>query len=139
MTGRRGSYSGKNGPPLFFPCSQPTRQKKKIICFATLDTSVGSKPAHIKKNYINMTEPEAEPSIEDVDDILYLARVNEAAELQCLLVEVCEKMKLSRAQLLAKAVEPESQNCALHYAAANGHTGNVPGPLCWITTATAHC
>lgn len=69
-----------------------------------------------------MTEPEAEPSIEDVDDILYLARVNEAAELQCLLVEVCEKMKLSRAQLLAKAVEPESQNCALHYAAANGHT-----------------
>ncbi|KAH9882517.1 hypothetical protein J1614_000753 [Plenodomus biglobosus] len=59
---------------------------------------------------------------EAIDDILYLARANEAAELESYLSELSEKTKQSKAELLTKAVDPYSKNTALHYAAANGHT-----------------
>ncbi|KAI8933179.1 hypothetical protein NX059_009817 [Plenodomus lindquistii] len=59
---------------------------------------------------------------ETIDDILYLARANEVAELESFLSEVSDKTKLSKPELLTKAVDPYSKNSALHYAAANGHT-----------------
>ncbi|KAF2852074.1 ankyrin [Plenodomus tracheiphilus IPT5] len=58
---------------------------------------------------------------ETIDDILYLARANEAVELEAYLSGLSEKTKQSRAELLTKAVDPYSKNSALHYAAANGH------------------
>ncbi|CBY00299.1 hypothetical protein IAQ61_011227 [Plenodomus lingam] len=58
---------------------------------------------------------------EAIDDILYLARTNEAAELESYLSELSEKTKVSKAELLTEAVDPYSKNTALHYAAANGH------------------
>lgn len=62
---------------------------------------------------------------EAIDNILYLARANEASELQSFLSELAERTKRSRADLLVTAVDPYSKNSALHYAAANGHSGKV--------------
>ncbi|KAH8731899.1 ankyrin repeat-containing domain protein [Phaeosphaeriaceae sp. PMI808] len=56
-----------------------------------------------------------------IDEVLYLARVNEAAELATYLSELSAQMKRSSAELVALAIDPFTKNGALHYAAANGH------------------
>ncbi|KAF2871273.1 ankyrin repeat-containing domain protein [Massariosphaeria phaeospora] len=56
-----------------------------------------------------------------IADILYLARVNDISELEAFLTELSTQAKRSTAELVAAAVDPESKNSALHYAAANGH------------------
>ncbi|KAH7413754.1 ankyrin repeat-containing domain protein [Phaeosphaeria sp. MPI-PUGE-AT-0046c] len=56
-----------------------------------------------------------------IDEILYLARANEAAELTSYLSELSAQTKRSSAELVAAAIDPYSKNGALHYAAANGH------------------
>ncbi|KAF1832178.1 ankyrin [Decorospora gaudefroyi] len=56
-----------------------------------------------------------------MDEILYLARANEATELESYLSELSAQTKQSKAELLTAAVDPYSKNSALHYAAANGH------------------
>jgi hypothetical protein len=58
-----------------------------------------------------------------VDEILYLARANEAADLTSYLSELSAQTKRPSAELVAAAVDPYSKNGALHYAAANGHNG----------------
>ena len=58
-----------------------------------------------------------------IDEILYLARANEAAELTSYLSELSAQTKRSSADLVAAAIDPYSKNGALHYAAANGHNG----------------
>lgn len=58
-----------------------------------------------------------------VDDILYLARVNEAQELEEFLSNLSAQTKHSTSDLVTAAVDPYSKNSALHYAAANGHRG----------------
>lgn len=58
-----------------------------------------------------------------VDEILYLARANEAAELTSYLAELSAQTKRSSADLVVVAIDPYSKNGALHYAAANGHNG----------------
>lgn len=67
-----------------------------------------------------------------IDEILYLARANEAAELESFLSELSAQVKQSKADLLTAAVDPNSRNSALHYAAANGHNGTVPEYRCQI-------
>ncbi|CAE7186556.1 hypothetical protein HRS9139_07307 [Pyrenophora teres f. teres] len=57
-----------------------------------------------------------------IDDVLYLARANEAAELESYVSELSVQTKRSKADVLAAAIDPYSKNSALHYAAANGHT-----------------
>ncbi|KAJ4293653.1 ankyrin repeat-containing protein [Kalmusia sp. IMI 367209] len=56
-----------------------------------------------------------------VDEILYLARINEVSELSTYLSDLSAQVKQSKAELVAAAVDPYSKNTALHYAAANGH------------------
>ncbi|ORX97166.1 ankyrin repeat-containing domain protein [Clohesyomyces aquaticus] len=56
-----------------------------------------------------------------IDDILYLARVNEASELDSFVAELATKTTRSKAEITTAAVDPYSKNSALHYAAANGH------------------
>jgi hypothetical protein len=64
-----------------------------------------------------------------IDEILYLARANEAAELESYLSEVSAQTKKSKGDILIAAVDPYSKNSALHYAAANGHSGSVSTSL----------
>ena len=58
-----------------------------------------------------------------IDEILYLARANEAAELDSYLSQLSAQTKQPKTELVTAAVDPFSKNSALHYAAANGHHG----------------
>jgi hypothetical protein len=60
-----------------------------------------------------------------VDEILYLARANEAAELATFVSELSAQTKRPSVELVVAAIDPYSKNGALHYAAANGHIGIV--------------
>jgi hypothetical protein len=77
-----------------------------------------------------------------VDEILYLARVNEAQELQEFLEGVSAQTNYPKIDVVAAAVDPYSKNSALHYAAGNGHTGisslagNIVG---WRTNRRFRC
>lgn len=65
-----------------------------------------------------------------VDEILYLARANEANELSQFLNTLSTQISKSKEQILADAVDSYSQNSALHYAAGNGHNGtSIPPTL----------
>lgn len=58
---------------------------------------------------------------DEVDEILYLSRVNEVSELSDYLTSLSTKYNCTKEVLFEAAVDPESGNSALHYAAANGH------------------
>lgn len=63
---------------------------------------------------------------DSIDEILYLARANEAAELESFLSGLAAQTKRTKADLLTAAIDPYSKNSALHYAAANGHNSTTP-------------
>ena len=58
-----------------------------------------------------------------IDEILYLSRANEAAELSTFLSNLAASIKRSNTDMVAAAIDPYTKNTALHYAAANGHAG----------------
>lgn len=58
---------------------------------------------------------------DEIDEILYLSRVNEVSELSDYLISLSTKYNCAKEILFEAAVDPESGNSALHYAAANGH------------------
>jgi ankyrin repeat protein len=60
-----------------------------------------------------------------IDEVLYLARANEPAELDSYVSDLSTQTKRSKAELFTAAIDPYSKNSALHYAAANGHNGNI--------------
>lgn len=60
---------------------------------------------------------------DSVDEILYLARANEATELDQFLSTLSAQISKPKDLILAEAVDSYSQNTALHFAAANGHNG----------------
>jgi hypothetical protein len=60
---------------------------------------------------------------DSVGEILYLARANEADELSAFLDTLSAQTQRAKHELLAAAVDPYTKNTALHYAAANGHSG----------------
>jgi|SRR5690242_15921366 len=62
---------------------------------------------------------------DSVDEILYLARANETADLEQFLSALSTQVSKPKDQILAEAVDSYSQNTALHYAAANGHNGTL--------------
>lgn len=63
-----------------------------------------------------------------IDEILYLARANEIAELATYLTDLSTNAKQTKTELVAAAADPYSNNTALHYAAANGHVGTSTRP-----------
>jgi hypothetical protein len=60
---------------------------------------------------------------DSIDEVLYLARTNEASELESYLSELSTQTGHSKVDLVTAAVDQHSKNSALHFAAANGHTG----------------
>ena len=62
---------------------------------------------------------------DDTDEILYLTRVNERAELETYLSGLSRTHQCDPKSIIAAAVEDDSRNTALHYAAANGHIGKT--------------
>lgn len=62
---------------------------------------------------------------DEVEDLLYLARANETDELKQFIAELAQKYSVHQAQIPAAAIDAESGNGALHFAAANGHIGEM--------------
>lgn len=60
---------------------------------------------------------------DSIDEILYLARANEPAELAAYVAALASQTGAAQPAVLQAAVDPHSNNTALHYAAANGHNG----------------
>ena len=67
-------------------------------------------------------------SEDEIDDLLYFARIGDKAEFNTLKVELCKRESLSDVQLLEAAKDEESGNGILHMAAANGYSGISPFP-----------
>ncbi|KXJ93478.1 ankyrin repeat-containing domain protein [Microdochium bolleyi] len=64
-------------------------------------------------------------SEEEIDDLIYLARAGEDADLAVMLGEVAKREDSTPAEVLAAAKEDESKATCLHMAAANGHSKTV--------------
>jgi uncharacterized protein len=62
-------------------------------------------------------------SEDEIDDLLYFARIGDKAEFNALKDELCKRENASEVQLLEAARDEESGNGVLHMAAANGHSG----------------
>lgn len=62
-------------------------------------------------------------SEDEIDDLLYLARIGEKDEFTSLEGELCKRDGVAAAGLLEAATDAASGNGVLHMAAANGHHG----------------
>ncbi|KAK4646112.1 ankyrin repeat-containing protein [Podospora bellae-mahoneyi] len=76
---------------------------------------------------------------EEIDDLIYLARVGDKDELSTLLSEIIARQTTDRiptpADVLAQAVDESSKNTTLHMASANGHVEIVEYILSQFPTA----
>ena len=73
-------------------------------------------------------------SEDEIDDLLYLARVGEKDEFAALTKELCVRENCAAIDLLEAARDNEtSGNGALHMAAANGHDGKAASPSFLVT------
>jgi uncharacterized protein len=58
--------------------------------------------------------------IDEIDDLLYFTRVNEADDLYQTVIELSQKYNCSERDILVSAVDPNSGNTIIHYCSANG-------------------
>lgn len=64
-------------------------------------------------------------SEEEIDDLLYFARIGDYDEFESLGKELCVRENIQIIELLQAARDVNSGNEVLHMAAANGHCGRV--------------
>lgn len=76
-------------------------------------------------------------SEDEIDDLLYFARIGDKTEFNSLKDELCKRENLSDVQLLEAARDEESGNGLLHMAAANGHSGTRSLPLLFCRTRSS--
>ncbi|KAK0739430.1 ankyrin repeat-containing domain protein [Apiosordaria backusii] len=83
--------------------------------------------------------PPTHLSEEEIDDLIYLARVGEKDELSTLISEIIERStsepKPTGADILAAAVDESNKNTSLHMASANGHVEIIEYILSQFTSA----
>lgn len=65
-------------------------------------------------------------TFDEIDDLLYFTRVNEAQDLQQTITELAQKYQCTPKDVLEAAVDPESGNSVLHYCSANGLAELLP-------------
>lgn len=66
---------------------------------------------------------------DEIDDLLYYARVGDKEEFSTLRDAICKRDGVSLVGLIEGARDEYSGNGALHMAAANGHHGKIPSLL----------
>ncbi|WPH03877.1 Hypothetical protein R9X50_00676000 [Acrodontium crateriforme] len=59
-------------------------------------------------------------SADEIDDLLYFTRANEADELDQALSELAKKNQCTTKDIVEAAIDPENGNTVLHYCSANG-------------------
>ncbi|KAH8664421.1 ankyrin repeat-containing domain protein [Xylariales sp. PMI_506] len=74
-------------------------------------------------------------SEEEIDDLIYLARTGEDAELTQMLKELAERENVTVAEVL-EAAKDEGKATCLHMAAANGHSKTVTHILSHLPSST---
>lgn len=62
-------------------------------------------------------------SPDEIDEVLYLVRVNETDELQAYLSSLATQYSSSPGSIITQCIDPESGNTVLHFCAANGFAG----------------
>lgn len=62
-------------------------------------------------------------SEDDIDDLLYFARIGDSQEFNSLGKDICARDEFTIVELVQSAREEASGNGVLHMAAANGHHG----------------
>ncbi|KAK8017316.1 Ankyrin repeat-containing domain protein [Apiospora rasikravindrae] len=72
---------------------------------------------------------------DEIDDLIYLSRAGEDAELTVLLKELADREKVTIADVLDAAKDESGATC-LHMAAANGHSKTVTHILSYLPTAS---
>lgn len=73
---------------------------------------------------------------DQIDDLLYLARIGETTELITTIDLLTKTFSTTPSTILSAAVDPDNGNGLLHMASANGHTGTSrPSPS---TSANAY-
>lgn len=75
--------------------------------------------------------PSAKLNEEEIDDLIYLARVNELDEFKTELEKLTTRENCDVASIILAAKDSESGNGVLHMAAANGHVGMSHSPFPW--------
>ncbi|KAI0115584.1 ankyrin [Nemania sp. FL0031] len=75
-------------------------------------------------------------SEEEIDDLVYLARAGEDAELTEMLQELSTREATTPADILTAAREEQSKATCLHMAAANGHAKTVTLVLSYLPVPT---
>lgn len=74
-------------------------------------------------------------TFDEIDDLLYFTRANEAQDLQQTITELAQKYQCTPKVLLEAAVDPESGNTVLHFCSANGLADLVPTLLATVKDA----
>ncbi|KAI4123266.1 MAG: hypothetical protein LQ338_005347 [Usnochroma carphineum] len=59
-------------------------------------------------------------SADEIDDLLYLARINDAHDLRAGIDTIAQAQRTSPSKIITAAVDPDSGNSLLHMASANG-------------------
>ena len=80
-----------------------------------------------------------ELTIDEIEEILYLARIDEKIELETYISDLSHTHHCEPASVLYVAVEETSRNTVLHYAAANGHVGKSQVILNNKRSLKTHC
>ena len=62
-------------------------------------------------------------SFDEIDEVLYLVRVNEVEELQTYLNSLAQQHGSTTGSIITRCIDPESGNTVLHFCAANGFAG----------------
>lgn len=74
---------------------------------------------------------------DEIDDLLYIARANEASELEPYLTYLLQKYSSTSSAILLSAIDPESKNTPLHCSAANAHLSLLKSLLARFSPETS--
>ncbi len=70
-------------------------------------------------------------SEDDIDDLLYFARIGDTVEFGAIKKELCQRENIDVVKLVESAKDEQSGNGVFHMAAANGHHGMLATHLPW--------
>lgn len=76
-------------------------------------------------------------SEDEIDDLIYLARTGDDAELTEMLQELINRESVTHAEIL-EAARDESKATCLHMAAANGHASKSASPTSIYTPSSEY-
>lgn len=75
---------------------------------------------------------------DDIDDILYSVRTDDKEELDSFLKSLADKYSIAEKDVLQSSVAEHSGNTAVHFAAANGLSGQQHS-VCWMSSRLIIC